>query len=340
MLQVIFVGANPAGIAARHAAVLKRLSDVTVCAVVDINLPRATAFAHQFGWNAPAYASLPEALQGLHMQGVSPDYVVLLTPREVRKEMIRECIRNRLPVFMEKPPCHTLSAGKRIAAELAESGLLHLVAFSHRHNEALAHALALLHGQPLTQVNIAIHTPMATHPPASGVVSLPHLWERSGGLVGDQGIHYVDLARYVCGAEVKRIVSACGVHLRGEPTPEFTSVDTASWILEMNSGQLVTHTHSWLTPFWSAVIELVSQRSVFRVALYKNQMEGFWDGRAATFTGKPDEFEFECEHRLFVQAIQEGSMSSIRCNYPDALASFQVAAEINRMIYGSTLELD
>ena len=339
MLQIIFVGANPAGIAARHATVLKRIAEISVCAVVDINLPRATGFARQFGWTAPVYASLPEALHGLQAQGVKPDYVVLLTPREVREELILECIRHCLPVFMEKPPCHTLSAGNRIAAALSESQLLHAVAFPHRHNEALAHALDLLKGQPLTQVNLAIHTPMATNPPAAGVVSLPHLWERSGGLVGDQGIHYVDLARYVCGSDVKRILAAHGTCVRGATSPEFTSVDTASWLFEMESGQLVTHTHSWLTPHWSAMLELVTRKSVLRVSLYANRVEGVADGQRIAFAGKTDEYEFELEHRLFAQAVQERSMTPVRCNYPDALASFRMAAELNRMIYGSTSEL-
>jgi len=264
---------------------------------------------------------------------------VLLTPREVREELILECIRHRLPVFMEKPPCHTLSAGKRIAAALSEPQLLHSVAFPHRHNEALAHALALVHEQPLTQINFAIHTPMATNPPAVGVVSLPHLWERSGGLVGDQGIHYVDLARYVCGADVKRILAAHGACLRGAASPEFTSVDTASWILEMESGQLVTHTHSWLTPLWRATIELVTRRSVVRVSLYENSVAGVVDGREVSFAGRSDSYEFEWEHRLFAQAVREHSTTPVRCNYSDALASFRMAAELNRMIYGSTSEL-
>jgi|LSQX01.1.fsa_nt_gb predicted dehydrogenase len=324
--EVLIVGAG--GIANRHAGAIARIAGLRLAGVVDIVPERAQALAERSG--AHAYRSLEEALAS------RPDYVTLCTPREYRLPAIAACAAAGVPVLMEKPPCHNLSTGRRIQELLQESGLLHAVGFMHRWHQALHVVLERLAGERLSTIQVSFQSPFATEP-VYDTYPAPYLVERSGGLVGDQGIHYVDLCRYIARAEVKRM-QVMGLNQVLPRSQHVTTCDVACWFLEMDNGVAVTHTHTWAGPGWACALELVTDRSQVRVDLFANRAAGSLAGQEFTYHGTVDEFELE--HRGFLAAVEQQDQRLVRSPYADALESFRVQAELNRLLYGGTPELE
>jgi predicted dehydrogenase len=297
------------GIAQRHAAALKRIPEVEIAGVCDLDQTKAEQFVAQHGLSARVFTNPAAGLDALQ-----PAAVVLLTPRQVRLPVVKLCVERRLPLFMEKPPCHSLAVGNEIKELLSRAELIHSVGFPTRYEPALRAALAKIDGDRIAMIQILVASPMATKPAFASYPD-PYLVERSGGLAGDQGIHYVDIARYIARSEVKA-VRALGTNRVLPLAPQVTTRDTAGWLLAMQNGIVVAHAHTWGAANWTCQIRIVTDRNDVTV-------DGFGDVLG----------QFEGEHRAFLAAIETGDMRQVLSPYPDALESFRVTEDINRQLY-------
>jgi len=324
--RVLIIGAG--GIMARHVEALHKIETVKITGICDIVRERAETLGRKLG--AAASTDLDDALDRS-----APDYVLVCTPREVRLPLIERCARAGLPVFMEKPPCHNLTTGRRIQHVIESAGLVHAVGFNRRWNDPLNEVLRRIEGQTIALVTIRFLSPFATDP-VYDTYPGPYLVERSGGLVGDQGIHYVDVARYICRSEV-RSITAVGFNHNLPRSQHVSTCDTACWTLEMESGAVVSHAHTWAAPAWGAWITIVTNRSSITTDMLENNATGTLDGKPFDYAGTVS--EAEAQHRGFLEAVETGDMTAVRSPYADALNSFRVAAEINQLIYGRTDEL-
>lgn len=79
MKSVLLIGAG--GIARRHVDALGNIPTVRIAGVCDTNIERAEALGRKAG--ATAFHGAGEALDA-----VQPDYVAILTPRQVRAPLI------------------------------------------------------------------------------------------------------------------------------------------------------------------------------------------------------------------------------------------------------------
>lgn len=328
-LRLLIVGTG--GIAGRHASVLAKIDEARIVGLCDVVPGKAAQFAAGQKIDAPAFTAAEEALAA-----AGPDAVLLCTPRGVRKPIIELCIRAGVPVMMEKPPCHDPATGREILALLQRSGLVHSVAFPHRYSPALNHVLDGIRagGETLSLIAIDFVAPMASSPRTDSCPD-PYLVARSGGLVGDQGIHYVDLCRYAAASEIRRTVALGGNRMLARG-PKVTTVDTAAWAMEMDSGAIVSHGHTWCGHNWQCRVRLVTDRSDALVDMFQNTASGVLAGESFRFETGVDLFaEFDGENRAFLQAVRTGDVSPIRSNYADALRSFEAAEELNRQLYGA-----
>jgi predicted dehydrogenase len=294
-------------------AALKRIPATTIAGVCDLDQTKAEQFVAKHQLPARVFT---DAAAGL--DEVQPAAVVLLTPRQVRLPVVKLCVERRLPLFMEKPPCHSLAVGNEIKELLSRSGLIHSVGFPTRYEPSLRVALTQIAGERLALVQILLTSPMATQPPMAAYPD-PYLVERSGGLAGDQGIHYVDVARYIARSEVKA-VRALGTNRVLPVSPQVTTRDTAGWVLEMQNGIVVSHAHTWGAANWTCQIRIVTNRRDVTV-------DGFGDVLG----------QFEGEHRAFLAAVASGDMQPVLSPYADALESFRVTEEINRQLYANPM---
>jgi len=330
MTDVILVGVHDKGLACRHAEVLARIPDVRVAAVCDLEVEHAESFIQHHRLNAVAYESIEEALVK-----TKADYVVLMTPREIRECAVVACVRQSVPIWMEAPPCRSMSEGMNIAAILETSRLCHGVGFMHRYNEALNAAIAMLGGQAISTLHISMQSCMDEK---SNGFGQPSLAAHKTNILSNQALHYVDLCRYITSAEITRIVGAAGCR-QASPHEGFPrEIDTAAWVLQMGTDTLVTYNHTCRAPRWSAGLEIVTHQSRVRVDLFENSAEGSINGHAWSFKGT--ECELEMQHRAFLGAVMAGDGGPVRSTYSDALESFRDIGYINSIIHGHCHDLD
>jgi len=327
MSNVLIIGAG--SIALRHIAALSKIPEVKIVGVCDIVREKAESLAAQT--NAEALTNFKTAIDKL-----KPDYVILLTPRGFREPVINACVESMTPIFMEKPPCDRISTGERIAEILETSGLIHTVGFMRRWNDALNTVLAQISSQMISTIEISYQCPFATSPVWQSYPA-PYLVEQSGGLVGDQGIHYIDICRYITGAEPYELYAA-GTNQILPISKNVTTRDTVSWCMIMTNGTVVSHSHTWCAPGWACNIRIVTDRSIVSLDMFGGTATGMINDENFNYQSQTDEFELE--HRAFAEAVKTQDMSNVRSPYKDALKSFRIAAEINRLLYGHTTELD
>ena len=321
MPRVLIIGAGR--IAGRHARCLQRIEDLRIAGICDLHEGRARALAARA--NAPVYTDAARALDAAR-----PDYALILTTRQVREPIINLCLERDVPFLVEKPPCDRISTGERIRAAIERKGILHSVGFMHRWHEALNAASAEIREERMSLIAVRFTAPFATRPVFADYPE-PYDVAASGGLVGDQGIHYVDIARYITGSEPETI-QAVGINQLLNRSGRVTTCDAACWTLKMRNGVLVHHAHTWCGAEWDCRLEMVTDRSRIAVRMLGNAAEGRLDGKEYRFEGKTDEFELE--HRGFLRALERRDMSLVRSPYADALESFRISAAINRIIYG------
>jgi predicted dehydrogenase len=329
-MRILIAGAG--GIAHRHVSVLDRIEEAEVVGVMDIVAENARALADEAG--AAPYTDLAEAVDASQ-----PDALLLLTPRTVREGPISFCIERGLPVFVEKPPCECLSTGRRIHDRLQEAGLVHSVGFMHRYGARLERVLQHLREQRLSSVNILIRTPLALtkmweHRP------YPFQWRRSGGIVGEVGIHYIDIIRYICGAEPVEY-TALGSR-QALPDSEATTTDDAvACSMRMANGVMATVCLTWAANDWYAAAHLATDAGHATVELmpYGADLAAWGTAGDESFRDSDACDEYEQEHRAFLRAVQSGSMEPVRSPYADALKTFEATARVNALLYGENAEL-
>lgn len=320
-MRVLIVGAG--GIAHRHIDRLARIEGIELVAVCDINKERARALAEKWLGAVAVLRDVKQAIRDTH-----PDYLLLSTPRTVRLPVLETCVEVGCPVLMEKPPCHDMETGRRIESLLGNASLLHSVGFQHRYHDALHHAWSTLGGaSSLRMIDIRYSSSMATRFREQPKLA-PYLLAQSGGLIGDQGIHYVDLARYLTGSEPAAMSGETSQQcLPDEPG---LSPDTAGWTLRMESGCLVTQAHTWCSDRWRCLVTLTGEAGCVTVDMFANRAEGTLtlDGASEQYRYEGTLDEFESEHRAMQSAVAMKRMEPIQSPYGDALQSFACAEEL------------
>lgn len=237
-MRMLIIGAG--GIAHRHVDAIRRISAISVCGICDISRDRAESLAAKVA-GAGVFTAAGEAIAH-----AKPDYVAILTPRGVREEPIGLCLAAKLPFFVEKPPCDRMSVGRRLEERISACGVIHTVGFMHRWHETLNAVMAELREERIVLITVRFVSPFATKPVYDKYPD-PYLVERSGGLVGDQGIHYIDVCRFIAGAQVRKVNAAGYNHVLAR-SDKVTTCDTVCWTMEMSNGVVVNHSHTWVVP--------------------------------------------------------------------------------------------
>ena len=327
MKNVLIVGAG--GIAHTHVEAIKRIPEVRIAGVCDIVRERAREFAKTHDLDTAVFSEAGEAVRTS-----APDYVLLLTPADARLDTVRACADAGVPVFMEKPPCSGTAEGEEMLRVIESAGLIHGVGFMSRYNEILNRVLSKIRSERLSMIAVTFLAPFAD-PTIVAKYPYPFLVERSGGIVGDQGIHYVDVCRYIAQSEVKAL-RAVGVNQSLPRSDRVTTCDAACWWLEMANGVLASHSHTWSANEWECRINLVTDKSDVVVDMFRNTAAGKLSGRDFSFSGSAEDPQgFERENRAFLEAVNSREMTPVRSTFADALKSFRVVQDINRQIYNS-----
>jgi predicted dehydrogenase len=178
------------GIGAVRADALRASPDCALAAVYDVDQARAGQVAK----GASVHAS-PEAM----FADPGVDAVILSTPPQFHEGLAIAAMTAGKHVLVEKPMAASVDACLRMMATSAETGRLLTVGFNHRYFEALKLVRDTVQSGELGQLShvkaFAGHT---------GLKEFKAPWMYDAGVMGggalfDNGIHVLDLVRYVMG---------------------------------------------------------------------------------------------------------------------------------------------
>jgi predicted dehydrogenase len=301
-LNIGVVGLGKMGVL--HSAIFSRLPDVRLCALAE-NSGVVRSFASRFLKRVPIYATCEEVLEK-----ESPDAIVVTTPTFTHSCMAAGALRQRVPVFCEKP----LALTYRESLELAKlaSGTASMVGFQKRFVETFAKARELI-----AQGEIGSVQKIEAYAFIDDVVRRGKGWRfdrsKGGGALADVGIHALDLLGWFF-PDVK-IISA------SHESPVSESVDDAATALFEAAGAQGTLEVSWcrkgfrllelgiaVTGDKSSLLatdsKLVLESSSGKKVLYRAQLEK----PVGYLLGFP---EFYREDSAFAEAVAAGKESPV-----------------------------
>ncbi|SDR24130.1 Gfo/Idh/MocA family protein [Thermostaphylospora chromogena] len=186
MASITRIGIIGAGnVAARHAEVLSRFSDVTIAGIADTDVDKARALAARH--RCPAFA---DHVALLDAGGLDAVYVCVPPFAHGKPEL--DALACNLPIFVEKPLALDVATAEHIAAEIRARAVVSAVGHHWRYLDILPRSQDLLAGLP---VRLALGHWLDKVPPVPWWLHR----DKSGGQVLEQAIHVLDLARALVG---------------------------------------------------------------------------------------------------------------------------------------------
>lgn len=226
MLTVSLIGAGAIG--RIHAGNIAAHPGARLGFVHDVRPEAAAAVAACCG--ARVARSLEEAVG-------EADAAIIASSTASHGAVAQACIAAKTPFLCEKPLGDSATA-ERIVAAVRESGLTAAMGFNRRLHGPYAAVREAVRDGTIGALEALLFTSRSESPPTVDFV------RRSGGLLGEKGSHFYDLACWITG-DVPVELNAMGACL---VNPEFASigeVDTAMLTLRMSRGILVQFDFSW-----------------------------------------------------------------------------------------------
>lgn len=177
-------------IGALRAEALRRCGVASLVAVSDLDEARARAAAP-----AAAYHPTPQAL----ISDPDVEAVVISTPPQFHEALAVSALRNGKHVLVEKPMAATVESCRRMVEAAQDAGRLLTVGFNHRYFPALKVVRDAVRSGALGRL-----THVRAYAGHMGLQEFKAPWMydaeiMGGGALMDNGIHILDLCRYIMG---------------------------------------------------------------------------------------------------------------------------------------------
>jgi virulence factor len=188
-----------------HLPSLVTFPELALEAVADL-VPRQTELARERFGIPRAYADYRTMLRE-----VDPEVVYVFVRPQDLFEPAAACLAERRALFVEKPLGITTWQARRLAALAERAGVATMVGFQRRHVPALRALLARLQARgPVWGATVSFLKCLPADEPAG-------LYGGAVDALTSDGIHAVDLLRFLCGGEPARV--AADVRRRRLPPP-------------------------------------------------------------------------------------------------------------------------
>ncbi len=227
MLTFAIVGAGWIG--GIHADRLRRLDRARLGYVLDVSGQRASQFADQHG--CQVVGSIDEAC-------AKADAIIIASSTSSHADVALACIAAGKPFLVEKPVAQDVASAIRVRDAADAAGVPAAAGFNRRFDRryaAIRRAVATGTVGKLESLRFTVKT--ASAPSAAFL-------KTSGGLFGEFGIHFFDLARWISGDEPAEVF-ATGSTLINPAYVAIGQIDTAAVIVRMRSGVLFQLDIGW-----------------------------------------------------------------------------------------------
>ena len=228
-VRILLLGTG--AMAARHAELFGEIEGCEIAAGVDIDPDRLAAFCRQFGI-AHAFTDLDAAIAWGHYDAASN-----VTPDAVHHPTTLKLAEAGKPIFCEKPLAPTFQLALEMTEAVERRGLVNMVNLRYRGLPTIQQARALVQSGVIGQVRhidaaylqswlVGTHWgDWRTEPRWLWRLSEAH---GSRGVLGDLGIHILDLASFVAGQD------AVSVHCRLKAFPKAEGGRVGDYVLDAN----------------------------------------------------------------------------------------------------------
>ena len=228
MLTLALIGAGNIGKV--HARNVTAHAGARLGYVFDTDRETAVAVAGQYG--ATATGSLEEAL------GAAVDAVIVASSTSTHGDILEACIDAKKAFICEKPLASSVAAAEKIVAGAKAAGLTAAIGFNRRFDFQYAGIKEAVARGDIGKPELMLITSRTAKPPTFEFI------KTSGGLLGEKGSHFYDLACWITG-EYPNEIQAAGSALINPRFAEIGEVDTAVITLCMPSGMLCQLDFSW-----------------------------------------------------------------------------------------------
>lgn len=197
-LRIAIVGMGLVG--RRHAAAIRQVGSVEVCAVVDAD-EAITAQAARAG--VESYDDL-----SVMINTARPDGIILSTPTNLHMSQGLTCIESGIPVLIEKPIAHDLNAARSIVSKSEALGVPVMVGHHRRFNPIIQKAKDVLAKGQIGEIRV-VDAKCWFFKPDDYFEIAPWRKITGAGPVSVNLVHDIDLLRFLCGeiTEVQAIMS-------------------------------------------------------------------------------------------------------------------------------------
>jgi predicted dehydrogenase len=292
---------------ATHLTALDRLGRTRLVAVASARdeSARATAGPYQ----AAAYTELDRMLDEQR-----PDVVYVAVPPSAAVAVLEKVVERAIPFLTEKPLAASDAEGPgRIAAAVAERGLVAAVGYHLRALDGLTEVSELLAANP---VRLVIARWLSSTP-------APAWWRRvdeGGGQVVEQATHFYDLARLLVGEA--SVVGAAST--RDEPVvPDGADVvDATAAVVRFESGAIGSFANTRRLAADVVAIELAAADLLITIRRATDAPGSFAidiDDGVHQRTIPPDRDPYESQAARFLDAVDAGDPARVFSTYADAL---------------------
>ena len=288
----------------QHLPNLKRIDDVAIVAVCDVNEQAAVDTAACFG--------IPHVYTDGHemLEKESMDALWSIVPAYARTDVESTAASKGIHLFSEKPQAMEMKIARRIDDAVREAGVLSTVCFRERYRPIFQEARRLLKDRKVVHVRYQ-NVGDLPKPPAPG--GWNGVLEKGGVPFFDYGPHPVDYSRFMTGLDVVTVQA-----FFNQPE-QYTVPVSASFNFVMSNGATMTMSFLSASPCTPA-------HEPFFLFYYEGGYLGVHDydyidmNGEKVFEGEKFNPWFELDRR-FCEAVRTGDGSELLNDYHDGLYS-------------------
>lgn len=265
MLKAGIIGCG--GIAQAHAQGYKTTGKADLVGFYDVENQKAEDYAQEFG--GKAFASAEELLGGQTI-----DVASICTPPSSHENLACTAMQNGVHVICEKPLAHTSQSARVMCQCAADTGMLLVTAYKFRFFANVLWAKTLLDEGKLGKVVFARNI-------FAGQIDMSDRWFSKkeisgGGVMLDNGVHSIDLLRFLFG-EVDGVFAVA--RNAGQP---MEVEDSCRLMLNMSSSIWASVDLSWVAGQSQNILEIHGTDGL---------VELWWNGGSfVPKSGEPSEF--------------------------------------------------
>ncbi len=301
------------GIAGVHLSNIKLIDSVELVCGCDIKEDILNRRAKEF--NFKPYTFYEEMLNKEKL-----DFVLLCTHQTVRKEPIAFCAEKGIPVFTEKPPASDSKTAGEIEKIIKSKNLTVSVGFVFRYLKIVTKAIELLHGRKILLLQLQYLCGMMY--PESRSKDIFYRKEISGGLIGDQAIHMLDLCRYILQDEIKEI-QVFGANVMQPKTKDITTEESVVINMRSQKDSLISYLHTWTHRGFEATVEIFASDAKLLLGLFSGKLTGVIDGVEISYSPEESPSLHFSELYEFVKHLENGK-GKILSTYSDSIKTMEV----------------